>query len=174
MARFRLKDNHPLVKNLEKIFELFDDLGISFSVDYNYGVLIDYKGETFSIVELDDGRKITSIPPALEYKIIIDKQSSEEKEKVKEEERKLKLGEIQLSINQSLNKLKIWDASLVAKIEQKKGLDSDEYKKSVLDNITKSSLEVSAIIKDLEEKINEEKQKLLNYSQEIEKLQNLD
>jgi len=74
--RLRLKDTHSTAIKLQKIFDLADELGISFSFS-SYGVYVsdrerDENLPDISIEDIETGHLIDSLPPTTEFKLTYD------------------------------------------------------------------------------------------------------
>jgi dGTP triphosphohydrolase len=68
--RLRLKETHPLYQKVEKLFELADELGLSFQIYYN-SVFVYQKDDsiTYNMEDIEDGQTINELPPRFEWKI---------------------------------------------------------------------------------------------------------
>ena len=65
----RLKNNHPLSQNLEKVFKLMDELGIKIEIG-GYNTSVYYNGIEYSLKDIDSNSfPINELPPIVEYKI---------------------------------------------------------------------------------------------------------
>jgi hypothetical protein len=72
----RLKDNHPIMQKLEKIFSLADELGISISFSAHGPATIHDKNRNLDLPSLnlqdleDSNYPMEHFPPTLEYRVI--------------------------------------------------------------------------------------------------------
>jgi|WetSurSiteA1Bulk_404760.scaffolds.fasta_scaffold41969_2 hypothetical protein len=63
----RLKEEHPLAKDVQRVFDLMDELGLVFSD----GAMIVSKNEgSCLVVDQDSGETVGSIPPLCEFKLV--------------------------------------------------------------------------------------------------------
>jgi hypothetical protein len=70
----RLKENHPTMIKLMKLYAVADELGINISFHGVNAVLSDKDNEDvyFYVQDVDDGEAIQDFPPATEFKIIFE------------------------------------------------------------------------------------------------------
>ena len=87
----KLKDNHPTMVKLYKLYELAEDLGISISFGSHRTVVQDRdrddKLPTLFLEELDGGETIQEWPPTFEYKVIYDNPAYLTQQKAEQDER---------------------------------------------------------------------------------------
>lgn len=90
----KLKDTHPLSKKVNQVFCLMEDLGLIFNVYENEIVINDStqdKYSCFRLMDIEPNHYSEQIPPATEYKILVDNPEYLEEEKrrkiIQEEDR---------------------------------------------------------------------------------------
>ena len=76
--QFKLKDNHPTMIKLNKLFELADELGISISFYGHRAVVNDIdRSDDDPILYLEDiedtNNNMAEFPPATEFKVVYSK-----------------------------------------------------------------------------------------------------
>ena len=76
--QFKLKDNHPTMIKLNKLFELADELGISISFYGHRAVVNDIdRSNNDPILYLEDiedtNNNMAEFPPATEFKVVYSK-----------------------------------------------------------------------------------------------------
>lgn len=95
----RLKENHPTMVKLNKLFELADELGISISYHCSGPVVQDdeWEGEEINLRDIEDeGSRtyaITTFPPTTEWRAIVDNPKYIEEENKRREEYNKKIAE---------------------------------------------------------------------------------
>lgn len=75
MTKYRLKDNHPIMHKVAQIFEMCQELGISFRYSRAGYMMVDVEGADaeFFIDDVDSSLPIQAIPHPVEYKITYEK-----------------------------------------------------------------------------------------------------
>lgn len=69
----RAKENHPLHKKMDQLFQLMEELNISISTDsYNTTVTDKSTGEEWYLRDADSGERMTDIPAWCEFKLVKD------------------------------------------------------------------------------------------------------
>ena len=71
--RYRAKESSPIYNKLNELFKKADELGISIVVtDFTTLVTDNETGKQYCLEDLEDLSRVQDIPPALEWKLIID------------------------------------------------------------------------------------------------------
>lgn len=74
MKKFRLKNNHPTMIKLEKLFNFATELGIGIEFGPGYTIVRDFDQDTnhahFHLKEIDSNDECSTCPPLFEYKVI--------------------------------------------------------------------------------------------------------
>lgn len=87
----KLKDNHPTMVKLNKLYELAEELGISISFSSMRTIVQDRDRDSnlppLYLEDLENGESIQEWPPVFEYKVIYDNPEHLAKEKADNEER---------------------------------------------------------------------------------------
>lgn len=87
----KLKDNHPTMAKLAKLYDLAEELGISISFGSHRTVVQDRdrddKLPPLFLEELDGGETIQEWPPTFEYKVIYDNPAYLAQQKAEQDER---------------------------------------------------------------------------------------
>ena len=77
MSKYRLSEKHPVVKQIEKLFDMMDDLGVSIELDQDptkgFSIHVDGNFWTFHVEDLEPGHRVDTLPPEMEYKITYEK-----------------------------------------------------------------------------------------------------
>jgi hypothetical protein len=73
--KFRLKDEHPVVRNVDRVFELMDELGLSFEITRMGEIRVrTAAGDVFAISDAEStDETVSELPPALEWKVTFEK-----------------------------------------------------------------------------------------------------
>ena len=71
---FRCKDDHPIFKKLNELYDLADKLGISFEF-YDRGCYVTDKESkmTYMMKDVESDTAVLDLPPSLEYKVVYEK-----------------------------------------------------------------------------------------------------
>ena len=82
MIIMRLKENHPAVVALERVFEEMDKQGIRISFTTNR-LTVEFEGKEYRINDIDHDQSpyawlVDCLPPPLEYKLNYEKEDLEE------------------------------------------------------------------------------------------------
>ena len=87
----KLKDNHPTMVKLNKLYELAEELGISISFGAHRTIVDDRERDKdlppLYIEDIDNGEAIQEWPPVFEYKVYYQNPEHVAKEKAEQEER---------------------------------------------------------------------------------------
>lgn len=68
----RAKDNHPLHKVLNELWDKMDELGLRFELPLTtFPTRVEYQGQIWELTDLEHyNEPVTDFPPGLEYKLI--------------------------------------------------------------------------------------------------------
>lgn len=87
----KLKDNHPTMIKLQKLYDLAEDLGISISFHNHRTIVEDRERDrnlpTMFLEEVDGSESVGEWPPIFEYKVIYDNPAYLAQQKAEQEER---------------------------------------------------------------------------------------
>lgn len=119
----RLKDNHPVMVKLMKLYDFAEQLGLSISFSHNGAIVEDrdWHGPMLKMYDIEDGANsgVDEWPPATEFKVIYENPAwlAEEKRKAKEyleqqeaEERKRSAAAKKAAITRAENERQIREA----------------------------------------------------------------
>jgi hypothetical protein len=90
MKTLRLKEKHPMHQKVQKVFDLMDELGLTFEIVSGYCIVRDHKsdripgpGERVDLQYIEDSDGYDGcLPPVTEYKLVFDDYSEEQAEEV--------------------------------------------------------------------------------------------
>lgn len=87
----KLRDNHPTMEKLYKLYELADDLGIHISFGNHRTVVQDNDRDSnlppLFLEDLESGESVQEWPPSVEYKVIYDNPAHLAQQKAEQEAR---------------------------------------------------------------------------------------
>lgn len=69
MPTRRLKETHPVMQKLEKVFKLMEEEGISFQIGRYGEIEIIHDSVVYNLKDLDEEHCINDLPPFLDYKV---------------------------------------------------------------------------------------------------------
>lgn len=72
MTMYRLREDHPLLSALEKLFATADGSGIRIEY-FNNNVIVSYEGREYRLFDNDSGEPALEFPPRFEYKLVYEK-----------------------------------------------------------------------------------------------------
>lgn len=73
MKTYRLKDNHPVVQKVDAIFQLAQELGISFRYSRAGYMMVDQGDNSFYLNDMHTNNPVESIPAITEYTLTYEK-----------------------------------------------------------------------------------------------------
>lgn len=77
MSRIRLKDNHPTMVKLQKLFAYAEELGIGFTFGGQRIIVNDSernsKLPTLYLEDIEEGFTVDEMPPVTDFKVIYEK-----------------------------------------------------------------------------------------------------
>jgi hypothetical protein len=73
MPKYRLTENHPIIKRFQELCDKADDLGLTIDYRGQPTVIDNDSGETYYLEDIEPDHLFSEFPPKTEYKLTFKK-----------------------------------------------------------------------------------------------------